>query len=103
MGDGADDARDDNGSNRHKDPQDSARKLAANDDTVPMAKEPSSGPGVKRSKIEAICRADAEAEEKALKRARLLEEGRAAKKASSTPETRETVEALTVPAPPTTS
>ena len=63
-----------------------------------------------RFNIEAIRRADAEAE-KALKRARLLEERRAAKRASATPdemdtilvaveavltETRETVEALTV-------
>ena len=74
---GADDARDDRESKRHKDSQDSARRLAANDDTVPMAQEPSSGSGVKRSNIEAIRRADAEAE-KALKRARLLEERRAA-------------------------
>ena len=74
---GADDARDDHESKRHKDSQDSARRLVANDDTVPMAQEPSSGSGVKRSNIEAIGRADAEAE-KALKRARLLEERRAA-------------------------
>ena len=109
---GADDARDDHDSKRHKDSQDSARKLAANDDAVPMAQEPSSGSGVKRSNIEAIRRADAEAE-KALKRARLLDERRAAKKASATPEemdtmlvaaeavlteTRETVDALTVSA-----
>ena len=47
-------------------------------DTVPMA-----GSGVKRSNIEAIRRADADAE-KALKRARLLEERRAANKASAT-------------------
>ena len=32
------------------------------DDTVPMAQEPSSGSGVKRSNLEAIRRADAEAE-----------------------------------------
>ena len=67
----------------------------------------------KRSNIEAIRRADAEAE-KALTRARLLEERRAAKQASATPtdgmetvmvaadavlaETRETVEALTASA-----
>ena len=70
---GADDARDDHESKRHKDSQDSARRLAANHDTVPMAQEPSSGSDVKRSNIEAIRRADAEAE-KALKRARLLEE-----------------------------
>ena len=110
---GADDARDDHESKGHKDSQNSARKLAANDDTVPMAQEPSSRSGVKRSPIEAIRRADAEAE-KALKRARLLEERRAAKEASTRPmdemdtvlvaaeagltETRETVEALTVSA-----
>ena len=67
---------------------------------------------MKRSNIEAICRADAKAE-KALKRARLLEDRRAAKKASATleemdtmlvaaeavlTETRETTEALTVSA-----
>ena len=72
--------------------------------------EPSSVSGVKRSNIEAIRRADAEAEE-ALKLARLLDERRAAKRASATPmdemvmvaaeailsETRETLEAFTVP------
>ena len=89
-----------------------------------MAQEPSSGSGVKRSNSEAIRRADAEAE-KALKRAKVLEERRAAKRASATPmdeleesatnaersaeammvtaeavltETRETIEALTVSA-----
>ena len=89
-----------------------------------MAQEPSSGSGVKRSNLEAIRRADAEAE-KALKRAKVPEERRAAKRASATPmdeleesatnadvtagslmiaaevvltETRETVEALTVSA-----
>ena len=89
-----------------------------------MAQEPSSGSGVKRSNVEAIRRADAEAE-KALKRAKVLEERRAAKRASTTPideleesatnaevtaeslmiaaeavltETRETIEALTVSA-----
>ena len=77
-----------------------------------MAQEPSCGSGVKRSNLEAIRRADAEAE-KELKRARLLEERQAAKRASATPdemetmsvaaeavltETRETVEALTVSA-----
>ena len=89
-----------------------------------MAQEPSSRSGVKRSNLEAIRRADAEAE-KALKRAKVLEEGRAAKRHSATPmeeleesatnaevpaeslmiaaeavltETRETVEALTVSA-----
>ena len=50
-----------------------------------MAQEPSSGSGVERSNIETIRRADSEAE-KALKRARLLEERRAAKEASATPE-----------------
>ena len=49
-----------------------------------MAQEPSSGSGVKRSDFEAIRRADAEAE-KALKRAKVLEERRAAKRESATP------------------
>ena len=89
-----------------------------------MAQEPSSGSGVKRSNLEAIRRADAEAD-KDLKRAKTLEERRAATRASSTPmdeleesatngevtaeslmiaaeavltETRETIEALTVSA-----
>ena len=111
---GADDAHDDLESKRHK----------SSDDTVPMAQEPSSGSGVKRSNFEAIRRADAEAE-KALKRAKVQEERRAAKRASATPmneleesatnaevsaeamtiaaeavltETRETIEALTVSA-----
>ena len=97
---GADDARDDHVSKRHKN----------SDDTVPMAQEPSTGSGVKRSHLEAIRRADAVAE-KALKRARVLEERRAAKRQSATPmdeleesatnaetETRETIEALTVSA-----
>ena len=111
---GADDARDDHESERHK----------SSDDTVPMAQEPSSGSGVKRSNLEAIRRADAEAE-KALKRAKVLQEWRAAKRASATlmdeleesatnaetsaeamliaaeavlTETRETIEALTVSA-----
>ena len=52
------------------------------DDTVPMAQEPSSGSGVKRSNSEAIRRADAETE-KVLKRAHVLEERRAAKKCIS--------------------
>ena len=65
---GADDARDDHESKRHK----------SSDDTLPMAREPSSGSGVKRSNLEAIRRADAEAE-RALKRATVLEERRAAK------------------------
>ena len=96
---GTDDARDDHESKRHKN----------SDDTVP-------------SNIEAIRRADAEAE-KALKRSKVLEERRAAKRQSATPideleesatnaevtagslmiageavltETRETIEALTV-------
>ena len=56
----------------------------SSDDTVPVAQEPSSGSGVKRSNLEAIRRADAEAE-KALKRAKLQEERRAAKRASATP------------------
>ena len=71
---GADDARDDRESKRHE----------SSDDTVLMAQEPSSGSGVKRSNLEAIRRADAEAE-KALKRAKLQEERRAAKRASATP------------------
>ena len=49
-----------------------------------MAQEPSSGSGVKRSDVEAIRRADAEAE-KALKCAEVLEERRAANLASATP------------------
>ena len=111
---GPDDAHDDHESKRHK----------SSDDTVPMAQEPSSRPGVKRTNLEAIRRADAEAE-KALKRAIVLEGQRAAKRASATPmdkleesatnaevtaeslmiaadavltETRETIEALTVSA-----
>ena len=106
---GADDARDDHESKRRK----------SSDDTVPMAQEHSSGSGVKRSNLEVIRRADAEAE-KALKRAKVLEERRAAKRASATPmdeleesatnaevsaaaeavltETRETIEAPTVSA-----
>ena len=66
---GADDARDDHESKRHE---------------SSMAQEPSSGSGVKRANLEAIRRADAEAE-KALKRAKVLEERRAAKRASATP------------------
>ena len=111
---GADDARDDHESKRHKN----------SDDTVPMGQEPSSGSGVKRSNLEAMRRAGAEAE-KALKRAKVLEERRTAKRQSATPmdeleesatnaevtaesmmiaaeavltETRETIEALTVSA-----
>ena len=49
-----------------------------------MAQKPSSGSGVKCSDIEAIRRADAKAE-KALKRAKKLEERRAAKRQSATP------------------
>ena len=49
-----------------------------------MAQGPSSGSGAKRSNLEAIRRADAEAE-KALKRAKLQEKRRAAKRASATP------------------
>ena len=60
---GADNARDDHESKRHK----------SSDDTVPVAQEPSSGSGLKRSNLEAIRRADAEAE-KALKRAEVLEQ-----------------------------
>ena len=61
------------GSKRHK----------SSDDTVPMAQEPSSGSGVKRLNLEAIRRADAEAE-KALKRATVLEGRRVLKRASAT-------------------
>ena len=109
---GADDARDDQESKRHKNA----------DDSEPMG--PSPGSGVKRSNLEAIRHADAEAE-KAVKRAKMLEELRAMKRASATPmdelkesatnaevsadamlvaaeavltETRETIEALTVSA-----
>ena len=70
---GADDARGDHEAKRIK------------DDATPIVQEPSSGSGLKRSNIEAIRRADAEAE-KALERARLLEERRAAKRASATPD-----------------
>ena len=69
---GADDARNDHEAKRHK------------DDALPMEQEPSSSSGVKRANVEAICRADAEAE-KAVKRAKMLEERRAAKRASATP------------------
>ena len=97
---GADGSREDHEAMRRK------------DDATPRVQEPSSGSGVKRSNIESIRCADAEAA-KARKRARLLEERRAAKRASATPnemetmfvaaeavltETRETVEALTVSA-----
>ena len=71
---GADDARDDHESKRHKN----------SDDTVPTAQEPFSGSGVKRSNLEAIRRAEAEAE-KVLKRAKVLEERQAAKRRSATP------------------
>ena len=67
---GADDARDDHESERHKN----------SDDTVPI--EPSPGSGVKRSNLEALRRTDAQ---KALKRAKMLKERRAAKRASATP------------------
>ena len=60
---GADEPRDDHESKRHE----------SSADTVPMANS-----GVKRSNLEAIRRADAEAE-KALKRAKLQEDRRAAK------------------------
>ena len=103
-----------------------SQRHKSSDDTVPMAQEPSSGSGVKRSNLEAIRRAGVEAE-KALKRANVLEERRAAKRASTTPmdelkesatnaevsaeslmiaaeavltETRDTIEALTVSALP---
>ena len=66
---GADDARDGHESKRHK----------SSDETVPVAQEPSTGSGVKRSNLAAIRRADAEAE-KALKRAKVLDERRAAKR-----------------------
>ena len=51
---------------------------------MPVAQRLSSGSGVKRSNLEAIRRADAEAE-KGLKRAKVQEERRAAKRASATP------------------
>ena len=70
----ADDPRDDHESKRHK----------SSDDTVPMAQELSSGSGVKRSNLEAIRRADVEAE-KAVKRAKMLEERRAVKRATAIP------------------
>ena len=53
-------------------------------DATPTVQEPSSSSEVKRSNTEAIHRSDAEAE-KALNSARLLEERRAAKRASATP------------------
>ena len=59
---GADVARNDHESKRHKN----------SDNTVPMAQEPSSGSGVKRSNLEAIRLANAEAE-KDLKRTKVLE------------------------------
>ena len=62
----------------------SQKRHKSSGDTVPMAQEPSSGSGVKRSNLEAIRRADAEAE-KAVKRANMLEERRAAKRASAAP------------------
>ena len=110
---GADDARGDHESERHKHSADTADGTGT-----------SSGSGVIRSNLEAIRLADAESE-KALKRAKMLEERRAAKRASATPmdeleesatneevsaeslmiaaeavltETRETIEALTVSA-----
>ena len=52
--------------------------------TLPVVQEPSSGSAVKRSNLEAIRRAHAEAE-KALKRAKVLEERRAAKRQSAIP------------------
>ena len=69
---GADDARDDHESKRQKN----------SDDTVTMTQEPSSGSGVKRSNLEAIGSTDVEAE-KALKRSKVLEERRAAKRQSA--------------------
>ena len=111
---GANDVRDDYESKRHK----------TSDDLVSMAKEPSSGSGMKRSNFDSLRRADAEAE-KALTFARVLEERRAAKRESATSlnkleesaenaevtaeslmiaaeatlsETRETIQALTVSA-----
>ena len=104
---GADDARNDHESKRHK----------KSDNTVTMAQEPSSGSGVKRFNLEAIRRADAEAK-KDLKRTTVLEDRSAtpmdeleesATKAEVTAEslmiaadvlteTRKTIEALTVSA-----
>ena len=51
---------------------------------MPAAQEPSSGSGLKRTNLEAIRSADAEAE-KALERTKVLEDRRAAKRASATP------------------
>ena len=65
---GADDARDDHESKRHKN----------SEDTVPMAQETSSRSGVKRSNLEAIRRADAEAEKSFETCHKVLEERRAA-------------------------
>ena len=62
----------------------SQKRHKSSGDTLPMAQGPSSGSGVKRSNLEAIRRADAEAE-KAVKRANMLEERRAAKRASAAP------------------
>ena len=69
---GADDARNDHEAKRHKMTH------------CRWEQEPSSSSGVKRANVEAIRRADAEAE-KAVKRAKMLEERRAAKRASATP------------------
>ena len=69
---GADDARDDHESKRRK----------SSDNIVQAAQEP--GCDVKSLNLEAIRRADSEAE-KALKRVKVLEERRASKRASATP------------------
>ena len=67
---GADDARDDHESKRHQN----------SDDTLSMAQEPSSGSGVKRSNVEAIRLADVRGRESEVKRAKMREERRAAKR-----------------------
>ena len=92
---GADDARDDHESKRHKN----------SDNTVPMAQEPSSGSGVKRSNVEAIRRADAAKRASATPMDELKESATNAEVTAESlmiaaeavlTETRETVEALTV-------
>ena len=92
---GADDARDDHESKRHKN----------SDNTVPMAQEPSSGSGVKGSNVEAIRRADAAKRASATPTDELMESATNAEVTAESlmiaaeavlTETRETVEALTV-------
>ena len=75
---GADDARDDHEPTRHKSSDDTV------DDTVPMAQEPSSGFWCETFKPRSNPAMLTEAE-KAVKRAKLKEERRVAKRASATP------------------